>query len=101
QPQGPARHVCERRGLLGKQREAEMCGVPRNRGLDIVDHVPDIDRICHAASDYERVRGCCRCAITNTGKDANCTVIAKIMSAIRDCSYSNPVTMLPTSQPTP
>ncbi len=42
-----------------------------------------------------------RFAITKTGSDSSCMIIANAITAPRDWSYSNPVATLPASQPTP
>src|SRR4029079_10603975 len=39
-------HVGKRRGGVGADREAKMRGVPRNGGIDVVDHVPDVHGGC-------------------------------------------------------
>jgi len=46
QPQRPSDNIREGGGVLGKQREAEVRGVPSNRRLNVIDHVSDIDGFC-------------------------------------------------------
>ena len=41
-----ARPMGEGRGSVGEGHEAQVLGVPRDRRVDIVDHVPDVDSVC-------------------------------------------------------
>src|SRR5262249_6402557 len=46
EPQRTQRDIGESRRGVGEEHEAKVFGVPRNRGVHVVDHVTDIDRCC-------------------------------------------------------
>ena len=53
EPQRASRHVGERGRLVREQLEAEMRGVPGDRGFDVVHHVADVDRFGRHAYSWD------------------------------------------------